>query len=366
MTDTTRSALPRRIVVTGASGNVGTALLRRLAAHDPRPDIVAIARRIPPARDPYAGARWCSVDLADPDAAARLRPVMAGADAVVHLAWGFQPSHRRDYLGRVALDGTRAVTTAAAGAGVAHIVHMSSGAVYSRGSYGREVDETWSTDGVPSCTYSVDKVRAERFLDEFETDPGAPLLTRFRPGFIGQFVAGSGLERYVLPELVPSAITDHLPVLPMDRSLAVPAVHSDDVADAIVAALEQRVAGPFNLASPAPVRADDFAEPFGCPIVPLPHRVLSIVAEATWRLRLQPVEGGWIDLAYNTPLLDCTRAARELGWTPHHTGPDAWAETVRGMRSRAGTDSPVLHPRTARQRMAALVERGPIDHRIPS
>ncbi|MEU5842425.1 NAD-dependent epimerase/dehydratase family protein [Rhodococcus sp. NPDC047139] len=358
--------LPGRIVVTGASGNVGTALLRRLTAHPAQPDIVAIARRIPPARDPYAGATWSAVDLADPDVANVLTRTFAGADAVVHLAWGFQPSHRRDYLRRVAVDGTRAVAAAASEAGVGHLVHMSSAAVYSRGAYRRTVDEAWARDGVPTCVYSVDKVEAENVLDDYETKPNTPVLTRFRPGFIGQLVSGSGLERYVLPEFVPSGITNHLPVIPIDHSLAIPAVHSDDVASALVAALERRVPGPFNLGAPTPVGADDFAAPFDCPTVPMPWRALSAFAEATWRLRLQPVQGGWIDLAYNCPLLDCSRAREELGWSPKHDGPETWAETVQGMRSRAGTDSPVLTARTARERLAALVERGPLDRRIPS
>ncbi|APE10290.1 NAD-dependent epimerase/dehydratase family protein [Rhodococcus pyridinivorans] len=365
MAPTPRTGLPRRIVVTGASGNVGTALLRRLAAHPAQLDIVAIARRIPPARDPYAAAKWCAVDLGAPDAARVLTPIFAEADAVVHLAWGFQPSHRRDYLRRVAVDGTRAVMTAAADAGVAHVIHMSSAAVYSEGAYRREVDESWAREGVPTCVYSVDKVAAETFLDDFESGTNVPVLTRFRPGFIGQLVSGSGLERYVLPEFVPAGITNHLPLIPIDHKLTIPAVHSDDVADALVAALERRVPGPFNLGAPTPVGARDFAAPFDCPTIPVPRWGLSALAEATWRLRLQPVQGGWIDLAYTCPMLDCRRAREELGWSPKYDGPEVWSETVRGMRSATGTDSPVLSPRSARERLAALVERGPIGRRIP-
>ncbi|MEE2034485.1 NAD-dependent epimerase/dehydratase family protein [Rhodococcus chondri] len=356
----------KRIVVTGASGNVGTAVLRCLAKRANSPEISAIARRTPPARDPYSAATWASIDLADRDAQDRLRPLMAGADAVVHLAWGFQPSHRREYLRRVAVDGTRAVFAAAAEAGVPHVVHMSSGAVYEAGSYGRPIDESWPATGVPHCVYSVDKVAAERALDELSAAPGGPVLTRLRPGFIGQYAAGMGLERYVLPDFVPSAITNHLPVLPIDRSLAIPAVHSDDIATAIDAALERRAGGTFNLASSVPVRAADFVAPFGCGTVPVPWRVLSSVAEAAWRLRVQPVEGGWIELAYTTPMLDCDRAARILDWTPRHDGPAVWKETVAGMRAGVGADSPVLRSRSTREKLATLVERGPIDRRIPS
>jgi NAD(P)-dependent dehydrogenase (short-subunit alcohol dehydrogenase family) len=52
-----------RIVVTGASGNVGTALLRALRADSASPhEIVGICRRTPPAVPPYAEVQWvCTV-----------------------------------------------------------------------------------------------------------------------------------------------------------------------------------------------------------------------------------------------------------------------------------------------------------------
>ena len=87
-----------RIVITGATGNVGTALLRRLTDHGDN-DLVGLARRVP---DP--GARgdgrltWVSADLTDPTIGILLEETFRGADAVVHLAWGFQPSHNPDYL----------------------------------------------------------------------------------------------------------------------------------------------------------------------------------------------------------------------------------------------------------------------------
>ena len=75
-----------RVVVTGASGNVGTSVLDVLADADPVEDVVAIARRLPMARDERA--RWRSADVARDDLAA----LFAGADVVIHLAWLIQPS----------------------------------------------------------------------------------------------------------------------------------------------------------------------------------------------------------------------------------------------------------------------------------
>ena len=73
-----------RIVVLGATGNVGTAVLRRLQAADEVSSIVGVSRRGPDrAGAPYDGVEWHRLDVAEPTAAGRLREIVAGADAVV-------------------------------------------------------------------------------------------------------------------------------------------------------------------------------------------------------------------------------------------------------------------------------------------
>src|SRR4051812_5345720 len=91
-----------KIVVLGASGNVGTALLRALEAEPAVDEVVAAARR-PPDRWASAKTTWRSVDIvADP-----LEPLLAGADAVVHLAWLIQPSRDRAQTHGVNVGGSR-------------------------------------------------------------------------------------------------------------------------------------------------------------------------------------------------------------------------------------------------------------------
>src|SRR3954464_10914328 len=92
-----------RIAVVGASGNVGTALLRRLhAAQSERADdleIVGIARRVPDATQaPYDGVTWVALDVAAGDARQRLAEAFKGCDAVVHLAWVLQPNHDEEKM----------------------------------------------------------------------------------------------------------------------------------------------------------------------------------------------------------------------------------------------------------------------------
>src|ERR671933_523220 len=284
-----------RIVVTGLSGNVGTALLRRLGAEGGH-EITGICRR-PPEGEPYQLARWVALDLAQEGAEQRLREVFAGADAVVNLAWGFQPSHVTDYLDRVGVGGTAAVLAAADAAGVAHLVHISSLGAYSPGpspapsgtdAEGRpvRVDEAWPADGIESLAYSKEKAAAERLLDEYEKNgPGRLVITRMRPALVVQGDAGSAILRYGLPAFLPSSVLRLVKVLPLDPSLVLQAVHTPDVSDAIARALERRVGGAFNLAADPPLAASDIADALGAVMVPVPRQVLRTLVAASWRLR---------------------------------------------------------------------------------
>src|SRR3954466_9982100 len=76
-----------RIVVTGATGNVGTSVVAALARDERVTEIVGLARRRPAWAD-TARTRWVMADITS----APLEELFAGADAVVHLAWLIQPS----------------------------------------------------------------------------------------------------------------------------------------------------------------------------------------------------------------------------------------------------------------------------------
>ena len=351
-----------RIVITGASGNVGSALLRRLAEAGDH-DVSGVVRRRPDDVEPFAGVQWTTLDLSRDDDGTVLRSAFRGADAVVHLAWGFQPTHREDYLEALGVGGTRRVIEAVRAAGVPHLVHMSSVGAYSPKRDDAPVDETWPTHGVPTSMYSRHKAAAERLLDRLEEDPDSPVVTRVRPGIVGQRNAGSALLRYALPALVPAGLLRHLPVLPLDRGLAIPVVHADDVAEAIVRILDRRAAGAFNLAAAPPVTADVIADVLGARLVHVPSAVVRAAVSASWHARVQPLDPGWIDMGYALPLLDTTRATSELGWTPTRDAVSVMAETVEGMTQAAADRTPVLRPRSVAASLGRFLSRGPVSSR---
>jgi UDP-glucose 4-epimerase len=120
----------RRVVVTGATGNVGVAVMRALSRHPGVEEAVGLARHMPDVSSPLTalpGTSWQSADVVADD----LTAVFAGADAVVHLAWLIQPSRDLDRLWEVNVGGTARVIDAVARAGVPALVHASSVGAYS-------------------------------------------------------------------------------------------------------------------------------------------------------------------------------------------------------------------------------------------
>ena len=361
-----------KIVIVGASGNIGSALVRALKAEatgavgSADHNLVGVARRPPagpPYGPPYDGVVWHAMDVADPTATRDLTPLFDGADAVVNLAWGFQPARDVDYLRRVGVGGLAAVLSAATSAGVPHLVHMSSVGAYSRAQRGHKVDESWPTAGIASLPYSVHKAAAEELLDEHVATGIGPAVCRLRPGLVMQRAAGSSLLRYGAPLLFPSWGLDLIPVLPLDRSFAVPVVHARDVAAAVVAAVTRRATGAFNLAAASPLTAQIIADTLRARLVSVPWRLLQTVVAAGWELRLERLDPGWIDLAFAVPLLDTARAADILGWTPVMDASAAFREVVSGMRHGEALPSPALRPRGVGAELRGLLNSGAVTRR---
>jgi len=350
-----------RIVVTGASGNVGSALLRRLVPGDH--EVVGIARRPPRGGYPFEDVQWVAADLTESSSARQLYDSSVGADAVVHLAWGFQPSHDLQYLEALGVGGTRRVLDAVASANVPHLVHMSSVGAYSPKKDDSPVDESWPTEGVPSSPYSQHKSAAERLLDGHERAHPTTVITRMRPGIVGQESAGSALLRYAVPAAVPAAALNFVPIVPLDKRLTIPMVHADDVADAIVRALDARAPGAFNLSAEPAITTDLIASALHARAVHVPAPVVRALMSLAWHARLQQVDPGWLDLGFAVPLLDTTRASTELGWAPTMDAVSVLAETLAGMGLASSDQTPVLRPRTVFDQVGRLLRRGPVSER---
>jgi len=329
-----------RIVVVGATGNVGTAILRRLHAAD-GVEIVGVARREPDtASEPYAGVRWYSLDIGNQDAARDLERIFANADAVIHLAWALQPNRDEPAMSRTNVDGTANVLAAVAAASVPQLVVSSSVGAYSTGPKRRRVDEGWPTTGIPTSHYSRFKATNERALDVFEHKNPDVVVTRLRPGLVFQKEAGAEVAGLFLGPRFPTKWLKAvrrmgLPVIPLPSQAVFQAVHASDLADAFWRAVDRRAPGAFNIAAEPVLNPNTIARVLGArKSIPFRAAVVRFAMAVTWRLHIQATDPGWLDIALNVPVMSTERARRILGWEPTVTAIDALSEILDAVADR--------------------------------
>jgi UDP-glucose 4-epimerase len=328
-----------RVVVVGATGNLGTSLLGALADEPRVESVLGLARRLPGASFPKTTFERADVSAAE-DLVGRFR----GADAVVHLAWLIQPGRDEPRLAATNVEGSRRVFEAVLDAGVPALVYASSVGAYSPGPKDRRVDESWPTEGIASSIYSRHKAQVERILDRIEREAPELRVVRMRPGLIFKAQAASEIRRLFAGPFLPSPLVrpSLIPAVPDHPRLVFQAVHSLDVGEAFRLAIAGEAAGAFNVAAEPVLDPAELARALAARRVRVRARALRAAAGLSWRLRLQPSEPGWVDMALAVPVMDTTRARQELGWRERHDATEALCELLDGIRRSDGLETPPL------------------------
>lgn len=327
------------VAVTGPTGEIGLAALR---AFDASP---GVGRVIGMARSPFHPAdhglsgkvSYRRGDVLDRDAVAAL---VDGADVVVHLAFIIvgDPEAAR----AINLEGSRNVFEAAVAAGTKRLVYTSSVAAYGfHGDSPQPLTEDAPARGSDDFYYSAHKAELERVLDETlaGTDVDAWV---FRPCIVAGAGAPLLIETMVgaLPLFgqlrLARRVAEHVPlfgpVLP-DPGIDFQLVHTDDVAQALLAGVEGRgEPGRYNLAGPGVLTMSRMARALGWLSVPVPGVAVTSLDEILRRLPGMPPEAAWLT-AFRVPMLmDCSKARRELGWEPLWDAEATLRETIAGAK----------------------------------
>ncbi|MEV7040548.1 NAD-dependent epimerase/dehydratase family protein [Amycolatopsis sp. NPDC051061] len=323
-----------RIVVTGATGNIGSGVVAALNADPQVETVVGLARR------PAEGVVTADVERDD------LVPLFRGADAVVHLAWLFQPTRRPERTWRANVLGSLRVFDAVAAAGVSKLVYASSIGAYSPREDDEPVTEDWPTHGWPGAAYTREKSYVERYLDAFEQRHPKLAVVRMRPGFVFQRAAATEQRRLFGGPFIPGSLVRPglIPVVPDVPGLRVQVVHTDDLADAVRRAVTRPVRGAFNVATGPVVDPRFVADLLGARTVPVPAAAVRAAVSAAWRLRAVPATPGLFDAVLRLPVMDTSRAESELGWRPRHDAAFTLKEFLAGLREGAGADTAPLAP----------------------
>jgi UDP-glucose 4-epimerase len=328
-----------RIVVVGATGNLGTSVLRSLADEQEVQSVLGLARRLPKLTMPKV--EWASADVVSQD----LVPHFRGADAVVLLSWIIQPSRDLNKQWMVNVEGSTRVAMAVKEAGVPSLLYASSVGAYSPGPKDRRVDESWPTGGIPTSYYGRHKAEVERRLDRFEREAPGVRVVRMRPGLVFKKEAAQGIRRLFAGPFLPGLLANPalINLVPDIENLRSQVIHSYDVGEAFrLAIVNEEARGAFNIAAEPILDAKEIGRILNARPVPFSAQLARAGAGLSWALRLQPVPPGWLDLSRNVPIMDTTRARTELGWTPQRSADEALLDLLEGLRTGADLDTPPL------------------------
>jgi len=294
-----------RVVVTGSTGAVGRRTCVRLAEEGH--EVLGLDRRssvAPP------GVEIRTVDLAVTD----LRTALAGADTVVHLAAGVR-AHRDDPSGE-SLALAQRLLVAADQVGVRHLVVRSSATVY--GAWADNpvpLTEDAPVRPCPEFPFAVHRARLEELANSWADGQPARRATLLRPVVTVAEEHTGGLARTLAAAL---AISTH-EADPLGQFL-----HADDLAEAVVCAVRERVDGPLNVAPDGWIGTDDMAELGGLAHrLRLPAPLAVIVMQLLWRTGLSAAPPGVLPYTVS-PWVVSNDRLRELGWEPRHSNEEAY------------------------------------------
>ncbi len=225
------------ILVTGASGFIGAAVMRELVAQGQGSRIRVLARRRIPEWMTDAGVVTWQGDLTDP---AGLKGLCTGVSTVVHLAR--QVGGDEESCTAVNEDGTRNMLAEARRAGTARVLYLSTCGVYRDGDHRGASESALVTD--PTSVASRTRLAGERLV----LASGGIVL---RP----HLVYGAG-DRHVVPNVV--RWLNAVPAWVVGASARTSMVAVTDLAAAIAALVVKPDAGRsgdvFHVADPRPMR----------------------------------------------------------------------------------------------------------------
>lgn len=264
----------RRIAITGISGYLGSQLLKRLAAHPDVERIVGVDARPPTVQSPKLA--FFQRDITRP-----IADLFSGEqlDAAVHLAFVLKPTHSTVAARRVNVEGTRNLLEACRLGHVGHLLYLGSTAAY--GAHrDNPVPLTEESPLRPNrgFQYSREKAETDRMFLDYGTAHPEAAVTILR----GCVVIGPGGARSIGAKMftrVMVRVAGHDP--------QVQYLHEDDLVDLLVAALEKRPRGIYNVAGDGLLRYSDVARLAGRRMAAIPGPVLSGLMGAAWALHLQ-------------------------------------------------------------------------------
>ncbi|NOE32339.1 SDR family oxidoreductase [Ruegeria sp. HKCCD7318] len=300
-----------RILITGAAGMVGQALLPELEGHE----VFATDLRRPESLPEYVA--FLPMDVTS-DAPARVITKVK-PDVIVHLASIVTPTPKMGRAAAYAVDveGTRKVVNAAIANGVRRLVVTSSGAAYGYHADNRiPLRERDPLRGNPEFPYSDHKRQVEELLAEARS--AAPDLEQvvLRVGT----VLGAGTENQITALF-------HKPRLLAVTGSESPFVFiwTHDLARILRRAATDGPPGVYNVAGDGAMGVTDLADAMGKSVLRLPAWALKAALSVARPLGLSRYGPEQLRFLQYRPVLDNSALKSEFGYTPEKTSAEVFA-----------------------------------------
>ncbi len=304
-----------RVAVTGAAGFVGTNLIERLVTDGH--DVVAVDR----VRSRGAAARrvsWVSADVLDPTS---MRSALRGVEVVFHLVAAITLRMQDDRAWRLNTEGVRTVSRAALDVGVRRFVHLSSVHAFDQDRARLMSEATPRSDRPEIPVYDRSKWAGEQELAGVVAD-GLDATVCNPTGIWGPCDFGAPLSR--LNGLARSAAAGRVPVF-IGRA-GFDLVDVRDVVSGLVLAAEKGRTGENYLLGGEYRPLIDFMRLNAAaagrrgPLVGLPLGALKaampLLEPIGARFDSDIVSKAAIGPLLASPIVDCSKARRELGYRP--------------------------------------------------
>jgi UDP-glucose 4-epimerase len=310
-----------RYLITGGSGYIGGRLTDELSAREETEKIVDVDLRGPPRTWPKH--EFVRADVRDRN---KMRDLLERneIDCLMHFAFVLNPIRDEAKMYDIDVNGTQAVLQAAADAGVKHVIQTSSATAY--GAFPdnpKPIAEDWPVRGAPDFSYAKHKADSDRIAQLWALQNPDALMTIVRPSI----VFGPSVDNYLVRAF------DNNPFIPIldgvDEEFQL--VHEDDVVSALIALLDGKHNGAFNLAGDGTLTWRRAAEVVGKKTRNISLKNMKRLNGALWKLHVPRTEAppGNLDLIRYPWVVSTEKLKSTTGWRPKYDTLETLKVTMR-------------------------------------
>jgi UDP-glucose 4-epimerase len=296
--------MPRTVLVTGISGNLGRALAKQLHTET---QVVGLDRRPFPGRPKDIVHHQVDIRKARVADAFRRRRV----DALIHMGIMHDPRMPRPETHSFNVLGTHKILDLCVRHRVKKVVILSSANVYGpRPDNSNFLPEETPLMATERFSEMRDLIELDMYAQSFMWKHPEVETVVLRPvNIVGPTVRNAPSNYLRLPR----------PVTVLGFDPMVQLIHEEDVCRALVLALKPGLRGVFNVTGPGQVPLSTVLRELGRSPIPMPHLLVRPLVRRLFDARLTSFPPEEVDHIQYLCVVDVSRFVREAGWAPHYS-----------------------------------------------